>query len=143
MISFLIKLYAYISVYIPHYVVGYVIITGLYRAFYLKATGYDKWWLSIIPFGHFFYRRDLSGCPLYLLVPLGVCELFAIAGSALFWFPTWLLNCLCNFQFGAVYLNQGNNVIFSFIPLGKYFVMWKEIRVCQKCNKVKNTSKRI
>lgn len=135
----LIRLYSYMIVFIPHYFVGYFLVTAAFRAYYLKATGYDKWWVSFIPFGHIYYRRDLAGVNLWLLIPLIVFEIIAISGSPYPWIVVWLLNALANYFFGTIYLNKGNALVFGFVPLAKYFVMWKEIQVCQKCNRVKNT----
>lgn len=140
---FIDKLYITMSVYIPHYIVGYVILNNIYRALYLRATGYDKWWLGLLPFGEIVYRRDVAGTPRVIGILQLVFTLLAIPGSAILWIPVWFLNSISNYMFGSVYLYQSNAVHYGFIPLYKYILMWKEIKICQKCSKAKSTSKKI
>ena len=128
----LVRIYAYASVYIPHYFIIYVALLSVYRAYILRSMNYDKWWLGLIPFGHYFYRRDLGGVSLPLLIALGVSEIAGISGMVYAWFVAWILNAIVNMKFAQVYCCNSNPKVFGFVPFAKYILMWKEMRLCQK-----------
>ena len=119
--------WVWIQYYIPAFLI--VIISKIIVALHLRAQGYDKWWLAIIPFCHLFCKRELSGLQLYLIIPYLVFTVLFLWTYDFFFFIIMLVLCvLINRQYAYICIDSCNPWIYSLVPFYKYFIMLKEAR---------------
>lgn len=101
-------------------------------ALYLKMYEYDKWWLSLLPFGHLYCKKDLGAIPVWLLVITVVFSLFGYLTFQLVFVVPWLLlRIIYEFLFAKIFVDSCNPHLWAFIPQLKNIIMIKELIQCR------------
>ena len=122
-----IRFCAYMWVYYKVFIIVAIIVAKSISAAHLFMTGYDKWWTAAVPFGHFYYKRDLAGIEMYFLIPCVIFELLWLTSFNLILFLIWLVfSIICNTKYAYVYVSSVNPFIYSCVPFAKYVIMLKE-----------------
>ena len=126
--SSFIRLLMYFWVYCKGYIIVAFILCKVVSALYLKVTGYDKWWLGFIPFGHVYYKIELAGISPVLLLSYTAVFLLAIADFNIYMlFVAVLLDIVSNQKFANIYIDDVNPWVYACVPFMKYIIMLKEV----------------
>ena len=121
------RLVAYSWVYLGSYIIIAIIVTKVISALYLR-TDYDKWWSALLPFGHYYYKRQLAGIELYFIIPSILAHLTFITSYSIVPFLIWLVfSCICDYKFAILYLDNYNAFVYALVPFAKYVIMLKEV----------------
>lgn len=121
------SLVALIFVYYKYPLLLGLILTKVISALYLR-TNYDKWWLGLLPFGHYYYKRELAGVELYFIIPSILTLVSFITSYSAVSLVLWLIfSAICNYKFAVIYLDSYNAWLYSLVPFAQYGVMIKEV----------------
>lgn len=122
-----IRFVSYLWEYYKYFIITIVIVTKVISAVFLR-TDYDKWWVGLLPLGHYYYKRQLAGVELYFIIPSIVSLIMFLTNRGFIFFAVWLLlSSICNYKFAIIYLDRYNAAVYSLIPFAKYVIMLKEV----------------
>jgi len=128
MLDKFITVVAYTWVYFQGYIITAYILSKLLTGVYLFITGYEKWYLGFLPFTHAYYKHDLASVSYLWTIPQIICTLlFITTYQLLFFIPMLVLHIITDYKFAIIYADQYNAGLYSVVPLGKFFIMIKEV----------------
>lgn len=105
-----------------------VVIAKLVNMAYLFVTGYDKYWLAVVPFGHLYVKSDLAGVNKILLSLSAILSLLSLYSYDLITsIITLILVIVINVKYSSIYVDDCNPYVYSMVPFAKYIIMCKEV----------------
>ncbi len=108
-------------------VVLYILCKGI-TALYLKLLCYSKWWLSLIPLGHWYCKYELGAVTPWLLVPTGIMTLLAsYTYDIVFMLVCLVLSLISELLYSKTFIGCCNSYLWTFVPFAKYIIMVKEV----------------
>lgn len=130
----LILITAFIWVDYKALIITWFVISKILTAVFLKLTGYNRWWLGLVPYGWAMYKRDIAGIPIPLIVAYVLAETFFIMSyQPVSLVLTIALKIYTDYQFCSVYFTDANSYVYGAVPLAKYYFMYKEVKdACRK-----------
>lgn len=130
-----------IKLYAPHYAIAFFFCRMLLYAFFLLIEGYDKWWLGLVPGGHYYAKRELGAITWLLIVPCALIEVVTlIIPNVVTAFLWWLLAAIINWKFAKAYVNNYPVAIYGFVPFGIFIYIVREIILWKNSIREKSTT---
>lgn len=109
------------------YVVVYWLITSILFGLYLKKMQYSNWYLGCIPGVNLWFKKELGGCNILLLALQLYCTvMFFYTGITYLTVLALGLKLYHDFKFASCMMNESSPQVFAFVPLAKYYLMYKE-----------------
>ena len=120
---------AYFWVYYKVPIIVVILIAKGILTVHLKVTGYDKWWLALIPFGHLYCKRELCGLPLYLIIPyVLITWIFSTSLNLIVFILQVALCVVHNYKYAYMCIDSCKPIVYSLVPFAKYYFMLKEVK---------------
>jgi hypothetical protein len=92
------------------------------------VTGYDKWYLGLVPFGWFYYKKDLAGVAIWMLIVQTILELFFLTSYNLIGLIlVIIMSSITNYSYANIYVDGSNPKLYACCPFYKYAYMIKEV----------------
>ena len=112
---------------IKWYLILWYVVSHAMRAYFFYASGSNKWWLSLVPFGTWFNYRETSCAAMGWIIAAiisGIISLRSFVALPVLFLAYGMLET----EFKNVTFDC-NVLLYAWIPFYRYVVMYKEAKL--------------
>lgn len=116
-----------LKVYYEGEIIICLLLSNIIWAVYMYSIQYVKWWTSLIPFGVYYSRYEVGASTWIVGVPAVLCAVGVYIGiipMAIIWYICYVVSV---YNFAKNVIDDCNTLVFTFVPLYKYYYMIREV----------------